>query len=257
MSVYDLWEQIADQDVRLRGAYGLAVPYSPALWNPFELTCTYASGTSFTVARDGTGILEIGDRIRLKQGGSFLYYEVMGVSYSAPNTTVTVSGTTALTNTTITDVYFCKMFGPFGSKCRPPKGAVIWHDESIATNGNAIARYCDNNQVYATLSQQNTAAINDAFSNRFYIAAGTYNLFMWYRMKNDNGILTVYIDGVSIGTMNCYGGTAYYNVSASISGFTIPYSGYHKFEGKVLSKSASSSGYWMPVTVFWIWPSAD
>lgn len=79
-------------------------------------TWTYASATTFTVAADITTILDKGDKIRLKQGGGYKYFYVLSVSYSNPNTTVTVTGGSdySLANSAITDNYYSKAETPNG-----------------------------------------------------------------------------------------------------------------------------------------------
>ena len=67
----------------------------PMGWvNPGE-TWTYASASTFTIADNGdiadlTDRYQAGDFIRLKQGGAFLHFIISEVSYSDPDTTVTI-----------------------------------------------------------------------------------------------------------------------------------------------------------------------
>jgi hypothetical protein len=58
--------------------------------NPTD-TWTYASATTFTVSGDITATLPVGTKIKLTQT-TVKYFYVTGTSYSAPNTTVTVTG---------------------------------------------------------------------------------------------------------------------------------------------------------------------
>lgn len=77
-------------------------------WQPAKETWTYASSTTFTISGDKTGVFTKGDKIRLKQGGGYKYFYIVGVSYSSPNTTITVSGGSdySLANSSITDTYY-------------------------------------------------------------------------------------------------------------------------------------------------------
>lgn len=77
-------------------------------WIPYSGTWTYASSTTFTISGDKTGVFTKGDKIRLKQGGGYKYFYIVGVSYSSPNTTITVSGGSdySLANSSITDTYY-------------------------------------------------------------------------------------------------------------------------------------------------------
>lgn len=83
-------------------------------WISANETWTYASSTSFTISGDLTGKYQKGDKIRLKQGGGYKYFYIIGVSYSSPNTTITITGGSdySLTNSTITDNYYSKALKP-------------------------------------------------------------------------------------------------------------------------------------------------
>lgn len=84
-------------------------------WIPAEETWTYASASTFTISGDKTGKYQKGDKIKLTQT-TVKYFYIIGVSYSAPNTTVTVTGGTDYTvaNAAITLPYFSKIVTPQG-----------------------------------------------------------------------------------------------------------------------------------------------
>ncbi len=97
---------------------GWNVPLISAI-NAVAETWTYASATSFTNtgAGDATSRYFPNVKLRLKQGGAYLYYTVTSASYSAPNTTVNVSpvaGGASLSNAAITDNYYSYEFTPQG-----------------------------------------------------------------------------------------------------------------------------------------------
>lgn len=85
-------------------------------WTEFGHTLTYASATSFTVAADITDQIAVGDKIKVTNGGSTKYFYVTAVSYSSPNTTVTITGGSdyTLANSAITSPYFSKASSPVG-----------------------------------------------------------------------------------------------------------------------------------------------
>lgn len=85
-------------------------------WIPARETWTYASSTSFTISGDKTGKYQKGDKIRLKQGAGYKYFYIWNISYSSPNTTITVfaGGDYSLTNTAITDNYYSREVSPIG-----------------------------------------------------------------------------------------------------------------------------------------------
>lgn len=78
-------------------------------------TWTYASATTFTISGDKTSKYNKGDKIKLAQGTQKYFY-IIGVSYSAPNTTVTVTAGVdyTLSNSAISSPYYSKMDSPNG-----------------------------------------------------------------------------------------------------------------------------------------------
>lgn len=84
-------------------------------WVPAGETWTYASASTFTITGDKTGKYQVGDKIKLTQTTDKYFY-VVGVSYGAPNTTVTVTGGSDYTvaNAAITSPYFSKVENPQG-----------------------------------------------------------------------------------------------------------------------------------------------
>lgn len=86
--------------------------------NPSE-TWTYASGTSFTISGDKTLIYTRGIKLKLTNNGSVKYFYVVGSSYSAPNTTVTITGGSdyALVAGAISANYYSRLEYPQGFPC--------------------------------------------------------------------------------------------------------------------------------------------
>src|SRR6185503_19345707 len=88
-------------------------------WIPAAETWTYASADSptftFTITGDKTGKYSAGMRIKLTQTTA-KYFLITAVSYSAPNTTVTVYGGTdyTLANAAITLPFYAIVQSPFG-----------------------------------------------------------------------------------------------------------------------------------------------
>lgn len=78
-------------------------------------TWTYASATTFTISGDKTGKYQKGDKVKLTQTTD-KYFRITNISYSSPNTTVTVDGfgIYTLANATITNPYYSKMDNPQG-----------------------------------------------------------------------------------------------------------------------------------------------
>jgi hypothetical protein len=84
-------------------------------WIPIDEYWTYASTTTFTILGDKTGKYQKGDKIKLNQTATKYFY-IVGVAYSAPNTTVTITGGSdySLVNTKIDDPCFSRFENPFG-----------------------------------------------------------------------------------------------------------------------------------------------
>lgn len=77
-------------------------------WIPVLDTWTYVSAFSFKVSGDKTGVIVIGDCIKFTQGGTVKKFLVVNSSYSAPDTTFTVTAgsTYSVANDTITSPYY-------------------------------------------------------------------------------------------------------------------------------------------------------
>jgi hypothetical protein len=95
---------------------GQSTPPDPVGWMPASEAWTYASSTTFTVAGDVTTKYQKGDKIKLTQNSTVSYFYVIGVVYSAPNTTITITGGSdySLANAAISANYFSKAVSPQG-----------------------------------------------------------------------------------------------------------------------------------------------
>jgi hypothetical protein len=84
-------------------------------WIAAGETWTYASASTFTVAADVSGKYQKGDKIKLTQTTAKYFY-VLSATYSAPNTTVTVTAGTSYTiaNAAITLPLWSRSTNPFG-----------------------------------------------------------------------------------------------------------------------------------------------
>ncbi len=81
-------------------------------WRPVTDSWTYASASTINTPTGATTIYEKGDKIRLKQGGSYKYFYVTNVA----STLLTVTGGIDYTvaNAGITDIYYSKAASPVG-----------------------------------------------------------------------------------------------------------------------------------------------
>jgi len=83
-------------------------------WIPVEETWSRVSNTSFTITGDYTGVLAVGDKLKVTDT-TVKYFYITAVSYSAPNTTVTITGgTDYVLAATPTLQYYSKASSPVG-----------------------------------------------------------------------------------------------------------------------------------------------
>lgn len=76
-------------------------------WKPITATLTYVSANSFTIAGDQTALYRRSLKLKLKQTTD-KFFQVVSSSYSAPNTTVVITGggDYSLANAAITDTFY-------------------------------------------------------------------------------------------------------------------------------------------------------
>jgi hypothetical protein len=135
------------------------------------------------------------------------------------------------------------------------KSPVVWGLQSIVTAGGAKLISVDGLQLYGGYISHTSPNINDSMDNGFVCLAGTYTLNVIGATNTSHGITTVYIDGVSIGTIDWYSGSPVRNATKTISSVVLT-NGYHKITFTVTSKNVSSSAYNWVWTAAWFEPSA-
>ena len=74
------------------------------------------------------------------------------------------------------------------------------------------------------------------------LTAGTWSLFMWARQQAQNGIMTVTLDGVTLGTLDWYAASAAF-AQQSIAGWTVSESDVRELRLESSTKTASSTGF--------------
>jgi hypothetical protein len=92
--------------------------------------------------------------------------------------------------------------------------------------------------TYASSSNQ-----NDEIAYPVGLFAGTYRFTLLYHSASDQGIATVSLDGVSVGTIDTYASSGSNNVQASIDGIVVASNAWLNFKMKMSTKNGSSSGY--------------
>lgn len=82
-------------------------------WTPARGTWTYASATTITVASGAAAIYQIGDKLRWKQGGGYLYGTIIAVADTLL-TLATNNNYAVVTPAAITDNYYSHIQNPMG-----------------------------------------------------------------------------------------------------------------------------------------------
>lgn len=123
-----------------------------------------------------------------------------------------------------------------------PSGFQHWHDTSKILVGGAIASVQVAASFYATMWQQNPAALNDSFSFTTLLSAGTYTLVILMTRATNKGKLQLKINNVlAFNDVDGYNATTVYErITRTI---TITTSGLQEFVFTVWSKNTSSTGY--------------
>jgi hypothetical protein len=138
-----------------------------------------------------------------------------------------------------------------------PKRAVMWHEESIVAAGAALVTVINTSQEYNILVRQSAAANGDAFTNSFWIRAGTYTLYILGQTFSDGGKIDWSIDGAGVASgQDWYSAIQTANVIKTVTGIVLT-DGYHKLTGTLNGKNATSTSYFMRFTKFWLVPASD
>jgi hypothetical protein len=113
-------------------------------WIPVAETWTYASADdptyTFTITGNYTARYSVGMKIKLTQT-TVKYFIITAISYSDPDTTVTVYGGTDydLANAAITLPYYSMVKAPFGFPMSPTKWRITLSDGEDKTKNNPVA----------------------------------------------------------------------------------------------------------------------
>jgi hypothetical protein len=122
------------------------------------------------------------------------------------------------------------------------KRAEINHGNSIVLHGNPVDFIVNTAQQNNGNFRQETAAINDEWTNGFEAHAGSYILRFVCVRGTTSGILDFEVDSISGFSIDFYNATAQ-NRFVSDNGVYIPTDGYHVIHAKVNGKNASSTSY--------------
>ena len=120
----------------------------------------------------------------------------------------------------------------------------IWADNFDVYAGGAQGWSADANQRFGGYFRQNPGVVNDEMRSPIRVPSGKYFFNIRCIKSTSYGIVTVYIDDVSIATIDMYNSTLIYNQLVSNSGtFDIENTGLHWIKTIVASHNVSSTGY--------------
>lgn len=104
-------------------------------------------------------------------------------------------------------------------------------------------------------AQNGSAAQNDQVTWKYAMGAGTWTVKLYVRKSSNTGIVTVLLDGVSVGTLDTYAASAALAV-LSLTGISVGSDGAHTIGFKMATKNASSSGYALGLLAFEVFRTA-
>jgi hypothetical protein len=107
---------------------------------------------------------------------------------------------------------------------------------------------------YTTFTNDQTHAVNDEVAYRAWLSPGTYTFCEYIATGPDHGIITVYMDGVSLGTIDHYSGGNVYGVQKVIANVVITTPGLHVLSLKVTGKTGSN--YYIYIFGLALWRTA-
>lgn len=102
------------------------------------------------------------------------------------------------------------------------------------------------NSLYHNCSIWNnttTRALNDEITYKACLDVGTYTLFLIATTDSDGAILTLGLDGTSVGTVDLYSAGTTRNVTKTITGIAVATAGLYTISFKAASKNPASSNY--------------
>ena len=142
-----------------------------------------------------------------------------------------------------------KFIGPDG-KNMVSQSALMLHDQAKVLSGGKLKKIIGRVGIYMSFwAQQSPAALGDSFQQYFFINEGTYNFKVLGHKRNNKGIVSWYIDDISVGQMDWYSNFRINNIVQTLP-VTINTSGHHLLKGIVEGKNPASTGYIISLTKY-------
>lgn len=140
----------------------------------------------------------------------------------------------------------------------PKRETFLFHIFSTVLTGNAISVTADGNQILGTAPFQNPPANSDSFTFGFFLRPGDYTLAIYGNTNADHGKIDWYIDDVVVvAGQDWYSASLTYNVKKTAAVSVKGLFPWHVLKGVVNGKNASSTNYYIGLTIGGLIPSQD
>lgn len=162
-------------------------------WRKISETLTYASASTITIPGDWTGKYQVGDKLKITQTTAKYFY-ITAVSYSSPNTTITVNGGSDYTvaNAAITLPYYSKAENPQGF---PSSFAYTATHVGFSSNPSFLSRFSLRGNVVTLFYSTSANGTSNAttYTITLPITAKTITNKVWKNLAQvvDNGTIAL------------------------------------------------------------------
>ena len=98
-------------------------------------------------------------------------------------------------------------------------------------------------QLFAGTYYNSSNAQNDRIDYAVSLSAGTYSFILSFYATATGAILTLLLDGNSVGTIDTYSGSNQYNQRGTITGIAVSTTGLHTISFKAATRNGSATGW--------------
>lgn len=122
----------------------------------------------------------------------------------------------------------------------PQIAGSLWYLGKVIA-GSDLRHIINNRTIYYSYYEQEPPALNDEIEFQFYLKAGTYRLDVWGYGNKSQSLQTVFLNGVSVGTMDWYDSPEKPVSIRSINNVTVATDGLQSLRFKTTGKNTLSS----------------
>ena len=128
-----------------------------------------------------------------------------------------------------------------GSIGQPTVGILPW--QAVYATSGTFARTQGSTYLGMGLWENTTSATTDYWEFQMWMDAGTWKHAGVYHTSSGNGIVSIQIDGVEVGTLDQYEASGASNKYAEVTGIAVATAGLKTIRYATPTKNASSSNY--------------